>query len=49
MQVERKNVDIIYTSDEYCLADISGDTDALRPGNEIIVSGDDIYEGKLLS
>lgn len=45
--VERKAVDIIYTDGDLCLAALSGAADALRDGNLVIVSGEELYEGKV--
>ena len=48
-QAERKDVEVIYTYQEYCLVAASTDTNALREGNEIIVSAWELYDGMILS
>ena len=48
MQLERKNIDIIYTGDGFCIAARGSSPDALREGNTIVVSGRDLHEGKLM-
>lgn len=45
--VERKTVDILYTDGDGCIAAFSSAADALREGNRVIVSGKEIYEGKV--
>ena len=47
--VECKAVDIIYTDGDDCLAALSTAADALREGNTVIVSGKEIYEGKVIA
>lgn len=49
LQVEKKNVDIIYNDGEYYVVAIGPDADALRAGNEIVVSGRNIEEGEILA
>lgn len=46
--VERKAVEIIYKAEDYCLAALSTGADALREGNILIVSGEEIYEGRII-
>ncbi len=46
-QAERKNVMVVYEGDTFFLVTSSG-ADGLRPGNEIIVSGEDLFDGKVL-
>lgn len=48
MQLERKDIDIIYTGDGFCIASRSSAPAALREGNTIVVSGRDLHEGKLM-
>lgn len=48
MQLERKDVEIIYCGDSFCIVKRSSDANALREGNTIVVSGKDLYEGKLM-
>ena len=45
---ERKNIEIIYTSDDFVLVRQTGDSGSLRNGNEIIVSAKNLYDGKLM-
>jgi len=47
LQAEKKRVEIVYEAEDYYLVASTG-ADALREGNEIIVSGKDIYDGKVL-
>jgi len=47
MQLERKDIEIIYCEDDFVIAAYGSTEDALRPGNTVIVSGDDLYEGKV--
>lgn len=46
--VERKAVEIIYTDGGRCLAAISPLADALREGNTLIVSGENVFEGRII-
>ncbi|MCC8079057.1 MAG: hypothetical protein LIO57_03200 [Oscillospiraceae bacterium] len=48
MQVERKDIEILYAGDGYCIVERGTDSNSLREGNTIIVSGKDIYEGKVM-
>lgn len=48
MQLERKDVSVIYTSGDFCVVEREAAPNALREGNEIVVSGSDLYEGKLM-
>lgn len=48
MQLERKNINVIYTGDGFVIVEREARSDALREGNTIVVSGDDLYEGKLM-
>ncbi len=47
--VECKAVDIIYTDGDNCIAALSTAADALREGNTVVVSGKEIYEGKVIA
>ena len=47
-QLERKALDIIYCDEDFVIAAYSADADALRPGNTVVVSGSDLYEGKVM-
>lgn len=48
MQLERKTVNIIYTGSDFCILEREARADALREGNTVVVSGKDLYEGKLM-
>ena len=48
MQLERKNVSVLYTGDGFCVVERGGASDALREGNTIVVSGTELYEGKVM-
>lgn len=48
MQLERKDVSVIYRADDFCVVERQAAPNALREGNEIVVSGTDLYEGKLM-
>lgn len=48
MQLERKNVTVIYRGEDFCVVEREAAPNALREGNEIVVSGSDLYEGKLM-
>ena len=48
MQLERKDIDIIYTGDGFCIASRGAAANSLREGNTIVVSGRDLHEGKLM-
>ena len=47
--VERRSAELIYSDNDCCLADPNGSGDALREGERVILSGKDIYEGKVLT
>lgn len=46
--VERRPVEILYRAEGRCIAAVSTRADALREGNTLIVSGDNIYEGRVM-
>ena len=48
MQLEQKDIEIIYVADDYVIVAEDTDPDALRPGNTVVVSGRDLYEGKVI-
>ena len=48
MQLERKEVSVIYRGEDFCVVERQAAPNALREGNEIVVSGTDLYEGKLM-
>lgn len=48
MQLERKDVTVIYRNEDFCVVEREAAPNALREGNELVVSGTDLYEGKLM-
>jgi hypothetical protein len=48
MQIERKDVNIIYAGEGFCIVERQADSGSLREGNTVVVSGNDLYEGKLM-
>ena len=48
VQAERKNIQIVWETEEYYLAAPEAEGDALREGNDIIVSAKDLYDGKIM-
>jgi putative membrane fusion protein len=48
MQLEQKDIEIIYMDEDYVIISENPDADALRPGNTVVVSGADLYEGKVI-
>ena len=48
MQLERKEIEIIYAADDYVIVRRGAAPGALRDGNTVVVSGKDLYEGKLM-
>ena len=48
LQAERKNIDIIYSDDSYCIVDTSSDASALRDGNQVIITQEELYDGKVI-
>lgn len=48
LQAEKKYITIAWETEEYFLAAPSQDAASLRVGNEIILTSDDIYDGKLV-
>lgn len=47
-RVEKKYINIIKTEDEYYLVSVDADSAALREGNTLIVSGKNVYEGRVI-
>ena len=47
MQLERKDIEIIYCDEDFVIAAPSAEADALRAGNTVVVSGKDLHEGKV--
>ena len=48
MQLERKEITVLYHGDGYCLVERETRPDALREGNTVVVSGENLYEGKVM-
>ena len=48
MQLERKQVELLYIDDDFALIAQSPTANALRDGNTVVVSGKDLYEGKVM-
>ena len=49
MQLERKDINIIYAAGDFVIAAWGSEPASLRPGNTVVVSGKDLYEGKLMN
>lgn len=48
MQLERKAVTVLYTDEDFAIIAISAAPDALREGNTVVVSGENLTEGKVM-
>jgi putative membrane fusion protein len=48
MQLERKRVTVLYSDEDMALLAVENTADALRIGNTVVVSGRDLYEGKIM-
>lgn len=48
MQLERKDIEILYAGDDYVIVRRGTTADALREGNTVVVSGTDLREGKVM-
>ena len=48
MQLEHKKVDVLYADDDFAIIALSAAANALRDGNTVVVSGKDLYEGKVM-
>ena len=48
MQLERKDVEVLYSDGDFAIIAIGSDADCLRDGNTVVVSGTDLYEGKIM-
>jgi len=48
MQLERKELEIIYSDPGFVICARQSDPGALREGNTVVVSGKDLYEGKVM-
>ena len=46
--LERKDIEIIYCDEDFVIAAPDGGADTLRAGNTVVVSGKDLYEGKII-
>lgn len=47
MQLERKDVEIIYCDEDFVIVSYGSAADSLRPGNTVVVTGKDLHEGKV--
>ena len=47
-QLEKKPIEIIYQADDYCLVAQSTESNALRAGNDIVVSGKGLSDGQVI-
>lgn len=47
-RLEKKPVEIIYQTGDYCLVARGAESNSLRAGNEIVVSGKDLTDGKVV-
>lgn len=47
-QLEKKPIEIIYQTDDYCLVAQSAESNALRAGNEIVVTGKGLSDGRVV-
>ena len=48
MRLERKDIEVVYASEDFVIAARGSGPDALREGNTVVVSGTDLYEGKIM-
>ena len=48
LQAERKDVEIVYTGDAYCIVKAAGGASSLRDGNQVIITQDELYDGKVM-
>ena len=48
LQLERKRVTVVYADEDLALLAVDSTADALRSGNTVVVSGRDLYEGKIM-
>lgn len=46
--LERKEVSVLYRDEDFAIIDRSAAASALRDGNTVVVSGEDLYEGKVM-
>ena len=48
MVLERKDVEVIYEDEDFAIIARGSTANVLREGNTVVVSGDDLYEGKVM-
>lgn len=48
MQLERKTVDVLYSDEDFAVIARGLSADSLREGNTVVVSGNNLYEGKIM-
>ena len=48
MQLEKKQVELLYVDSDIAIIAAGTSPDALRDGNTVVVSGKDLYEGKIM-
>lgn len=48
LQLERKDIEILYDGGDFVIVDREPDAGALREGNTIVVSGKELYAGKIM-
>ena len=48
MQLEKKRVEVLYADTDFAILAHSATANALRSGNTVVVSGRDLYEGKVM-
>ena len=48
MRLERKEIEVVYASEDFVIVSRDNTPDALREGNTVVVSGTDLYEGKIM-
>jgi len=49
MQAEKKYITVVWETDEYFLSDVSPDAASLRAGNDIILTTEGLYDGKIMN
>lgn len=48
MRLERKEIEIVYEGEDFVIVRRGSGPDALREGNTVVVSGSELYEGKIM-
>lgn len=48
MQLERKDVSVLYQDEDFAIIAYTNSPSALREGNTVVVNGNDLYEGKVM-